>query len=84
MARELLYPRLGLAEADAHYLHRAGDAVAYTELHRGSLAVLTAPIDEATVAGASRQGLCFPQKTTYYFPKPRAGLVLRPLDGQPK
>lgn len=38
------------------------------------------PVDVATVEAAATAGDMMPPKTTYFRPKPRAGLVLRPLD----
>jgi uncharacterized protein (DUF1015 family) len=79
VARDILYPAMDLSEAEAHYApdpdeaRRAADAA-------GGVAVLTAPVDEDTVAQAARANLRFPQKTTYFAPKPRAGLVIRSLE----
>jgi uncharacterized protein (DUF1015 family) len=37
-------------------------------------------VPEATIALASDAGVRFPQKSTYFTPKPRAGLVIRVFD----
>ena len=48
---------------------------------RGDVAtVLVAPVDGATIKRISDLGERLPQKTTYFYPKVPAGLVLRPLD----
>ena len=39
--------------------------------------MLVAPVSEHAIAAAGEAGLRFPQKTTYFVPKPRAGLVMR-------
>jgi uncharacterized protein (DUF1015 family) len=41
---------------------------------------LVAPVPEAAIAEASDAGIRFPQKSTYFMPKPRAGLVIRCFD----
>lgn len=78
VARELLYPRLGVDEEDARYMSDARDAVAAVASGSGT-AVLVAPVPEHAVAEAGELGLRFPTKTTYFTPKPRAGLVVRSL-----
>ncbi len=77
VARDVLYPMLGITEDDATY-HPDADVVVgrLAESPRGA-AVLTAPVDEQAVADAIGEGVVFPQKTTYFVPKPRAGLVIR-------
>jgi uncharacterized protein (DUF1015 family) len=75
VARELLYPLLGLDERHASYTPNR-DAALRTA-GEGGLAVLVAPVTERAIAAASETGLRFPQKTTFFTPKPRAGLVLR-------
>lgn len=78
VARELLYPLVGLDEAAAAYTPDAEIAVA--EARRGGIAILVAPVTEHAIAAASEQGVRFPQKTTFFVPKPRAGLVVRAFD----
>ncbi len=77
VARELLYPLLGVDEADATYHPDAAELVARLADHPRGAAVLTSPVDEQAVADAIAEGVVFPQKTTYFVPKPRAGLVIR-------
>ena len=38
------------------------------------------PAPFGAVAAIAAGGETLPQKTTYFYPKPRDGLVLRPLD----
>ncbi len=78
VARDVLYPLVGLHESDAGYSPKASDAVAAAGAT--GTAVLVAPVTEQTIADASGRGVRFPQKTTYFTPKPRAGLVMRVFD----
>lgn len=71
-------PGLRAASVD----HRADLATAAAEvldLPDAALFLLR-PIDAATAAALAAAGEHMPPKTTYFRPKPRAGLVLRPLD----
>ena len=78
VARELLYPLLGVTEDDAGYVADANDAIDATP--PGGSALLVAPVTERAMSAAGRDGLRFPQKSTYFVPKPRAGLVIRRFD----
>lgn len=77
VAREVLYPRLGIDESSAFYVPGADEALTWVGSHPGSGALLVAPVTEHAIAVAGEAGLRFPQKTTYFTPKPRAGLVMR-------
>jgi uncharacterized protein (DUF1015 family) len=77
VARELLYPLLGIDEAGATYVPDAADAVA--QVTSGRTAVLVAPVSEEAIVAAGDLGLRFPSKTTFFVPKPRAGLVMRSI-----
>jgi uncharacterized protein (DUF1015 family) len=78
VARELLYPLVGLDESQASYVPDPRTAVQGSA--PGGLAVLTSPIPERAISDAIEQGLRFPQKSTFFYPKPRAGLVMRLLE----
>jgi uncharacterized protein (DUF1015 family) len=43
-------------------------------------AILLAPVTVGRIRAAALAGVRMPQKTTYFAPKPRSGLVYRPLD----
>jgi uncharacterized protein (DUF1015 family) len=77
VARELLYPLVGISEDDSDYVADAADAIARATA--GGAALLVAPVSEHAIAEAGDMGIRFPQKTTYFVPKPRAGLVVRTL-----
>jgi uncharacterized protein (DUF1015 family) len=57
---------------------RAVDAV---EQGAAQAAVLLRPAAVATIAEAAHEGLRMPPKTTYFHPKPRTGMVFRPVRG---
>jgi uncharacterized protein (DUF1015 family) len=48
---------------------------------RGATALLLRPPSPADVAAVARAGARMPRKSTLFVPKPRTGLVLRPLAG---
>jgi len=77
VARELLYPLLGADESAAIYVPDADEALAMVP--EGATAVLVAPVSERAIAAAGDLQLRFPSKTTFFVPKPRAGLVMRSI-----
>ena len=80
VARELLYPRLGISEDSASYVADAAEAVAAAAGLPDGAALLVAPVSEHAISAAGEMGIRFPQKTTYFIPKPRAGLTIRVFD----
>ncbi|MFL6095155.1 MAG: DUF1015 domain-containing protein, partial [Blastococcus sp.] len=58
--------------------HSAGDAVR-TAVERSGVALLLRAPSPADVAAVARAGARMPRKSTLFVPKPRTGLVLRPL-----
>lgn len=77
VAREVLYPLVGVDEGSATYVAEFDTAMEM--VHEGNTAILVAPVSEEAIAQAGDLGLRFPSKTTYFIPKPRAGLVMRSL-----
>ena len=61
------------------YLHDAAGAVRAAR-RSGGVAVLLRPVEVADVTALAAQGERMPRKSTSFGPKPRTGLVLRPLD----
>ena len=59
--------------------HSAEDAVR-TAVERSGVALLLRAPSPADVAAVARAGARMPRKSTLFVPKPRTGLVLRPLD----
>ena len=71
-----------LAAWPAHettYPHRAGDVLAAVAAGSASAGLLLRPATVEQIAGAARTGRRMPQKTTFFRPKPRTGLVFRRL-----
>ncbi len=54
-------------------------AVDTVERGAAQAAVLLRPAEVATIAEAAHEGLRMPPKTTYFHPKPRTGMVFRPV-----
>jgi len=59
--------------------HSAEEAVA-TAVERAGVALLLRAPSPADVAAVARAGARMPRKSTLFVPKPRTGLILRPLD----
>lgn len=76
VAREILYPLLGITEEDVDFVADATEAIQRTAAGHEA-ALLVAPVSEHAIAEAGDAGLRFPRKTTFFVPKPRAGLVIR-------
>jgi uncharacterized protein (DUF1015 family) len=60
--------------------HSAGEAVR-TAVERAGVALLLRAPSPGDVAAVARAGARMPRKSTLFVPKPRTGLVLRPLAG---
>ncbi|MHB1499915.1 MAG: DUF1015 family protein [Candidatus Dormibacteria bacterium] len=80
--REILEAHLGLGAADfeggrLHYTRYAAEAGRMVE-ERGTVGFLLNPPTVAEMAEVSLAGAAMPQKSTYFFPKVPAGLVLLP------
>ncbi|MGH7610284.1 MAG: DUF1015 family protein [Candidatus Dormibacteria bacterium] len=85
LGTEILGAHLGIAAADASagrllYLRSAQEALRQAAAHRG-LAFLLNPTTVAEMAAVASAGEAMPQKSTYFFPKVPAGLVLLPGGG---
>jgi uncharacterized protein (DUF1015 family) len=74
LAEELLVKPVQQAGAEIAYEHDTERAIA------AGTAILLRAIDPATLRRVADAGEKMPQKTTYFFPKVPAGLVVRPLD----
>jgi uncharacterized protein (DUF1015 family) len=60
-------------------VHDAASAVR-SAARIGGVAVLMRPVTVEVVQGLAARGERMPRKSTSFGPKPRTGLVLRPLD----
>jgi uncharacterized protein (DUF1015 family) len=77
-AEELLLRDVREAGAEIVYEHDTRAALAATET--GATALLLRAVDPETLRRVADAGERLPQKTTYFYPKVPAGLVVRPLD----
>jgi uncharacterized protein (DUF1015 family) len=69
--------------ADASTLRFSPDAVAAEDAVREGSAVASyflPPTDASTIRAVVERGERLPEKSTFFWPKPRTGFVLRPLD----
>jgi uncharacterized protein (DUF1015 family) len=77
-AEELLLREARDAGAEIAYEHDTNAALAATET--GATAVLLRPVDAETLRRVADLGERLPQKTTYFYPKVPAGLIVRALE----
>jgi len=78
----VLSKRLGVSDFEGRVVYESDLAAAVATVDNGSAAslIIVRPARFAAVAEIAAGGETLPQKTTYFYPKPRDGLVLRPLD----
>ena len=70
-----------LPDHELEFVHTWSDAVAAVGSDRAQAAVLLRPATVGQIAERARAGRRMPPKTTYFFPKPRTGMVFRTLAG---
>ncbi|MGZ5383734.1 MAG: DUF1015 family protein [Acidimicrobiia bacterium] len=80
VARELLYPLLEVDENQAAYFADADEALQAGGGHPNGAVALMATVSEQAISAATESGLRFPQKSTFFVPKPRSGLVIRSFE----
>jgi uncharacterized protein (DUF1015 family) len=78
IAEELLLKAARGAGAEITYEHDTDGAI--DAAREGRSAILLRAVDPATLRAVSDAGERLPQKTTYFYPKVPAGLVIRSLD----
>ncbi|HEX2273921.1 MAG TPA: hypothetical protein VHG90_08620, partial [Acidimicrobiales bacterium] len=61
------------------YPHRAADVLAAVSTGQAQAGLLLRPATVDQIARTARAGRRMPQKTTFFRPKPRTGLVFRRL-----
>jgi len=78
----VLAKRLGVTDFEGQVVYENDLAEATARVERGTAAslVVLRPTPFSQVVTLARNGGTLPQKTTFFYPKPRDGLVLRPLD----
>lgn len=72
--------RPALDGATLTYRNDAGDCAAIVARGDADAAVLLTPVSVAAIRDAGRAGVRMPEKTTFFWPKPRTGMVMRRLD----
>ena len=66
---------------DITYRHDAQALAAMVDTGAVDAAILLAPVTVEQIRAAAKARVRMPQKTTFFAPKPRTGLVFRSLDG---
>jgi uncharacterized protein (DUF1015 family) len=81
----VLSKRLGVSDFEGRVAYQSDLAAAVAAVDQGAAAslLILRPARFATVAEIAAGGETLPQKTTFFYPKPRDGLVFRPLDERP-
>jgi uncharacterized protein (DUF1015 family) len=74
----LVVPRL--PDASWQYRHDARDVAALVDKGASTAAILCSPVSVASTRAAAVDRVRMPQKTTFFWPKPRTGMVFRSLD----
>jgi uncharacterized protein (DUF1015 family) len=74
----MVVPRL--ADAAWDYRHDAHGVAALVDKANASAAILCSPVSVAQTRAAAVDRVRMPQKTTFFWPKPRTGMVFRSLD----
>lgn len=69
-----------LLGAEARYVHTASEAADDVAAGRAGSALLLAPPPFEAVRVVAETGEAMPPKSTFFVPKPRTGVVIRPLD----
>lgn len=74
----LVRPALG--DATLTYRNDASTCAAIVAAGNADAAIILQPVSVATIRDAGRAGVRMPEKTTFFWPKPRTGMVFRRLD----
>ncbi|MBA3528201.1 MAG: DUF1015 family protein, partial [Propionibacteriaceae bacterium] len=77
-----LWLEMALADSTATvtYQHGLDEALDAVTTGRATAAVLIRPVSVAEIERTARQGELMPPKSTFFTPKLKTGLVIRPLD----
>jgi uncharacterized protein (DUF1015 family) len=78
LVEALVVPRL--PDATYQYRHDAAAVAALVEKGAANAAILCSPVTVAETRAAATDRVRMPQKTTFFWPKPRTGMVFRTLD----
>jgi uncharacterized protein (DUF1015 family) len=72
--------RVVVPDATLSYRNDARAVAAQVEKGAADAAVLLRPVSVASIRAAAAAGVRMPEKTTFFAPKPRTGMVMRRLD----
>ncbi len=78
LVEAVIVPRL--EGAAWRYRHSLGDVAALAAKGEATFGLLLKPVGVAATRAAAQAGVRMPQKTTFFYPKPRTGMVMRTLD----
>jgi uncharacterized protein (DUF1015 family) len=70
----------GLPDHAVAYHHDVRHVLALLDKGEVQAGLLLRPASVPQIAAAARAGRRLPQKTTFFYPKPRTGMVFRLLD----
>ena len=79
-ARFDVWVRPALGQAELSYRDDAVTCASMVDKGAADAAVLLRPVTVAQIRAAALAGLRMPEKTSFFSPKPRTGLVMRDLD----
>ena len=69
-----------LGDVEVSYQHGLAESLAAVDDGLAEAAVLIRPVSVTEIERTAREGLLMPPKSTFFTPKLKTGLVLRPLD----
>jgi uncharacterized protein (DUF1015 family) len=78
LVEAVVVPRL--EGAQWRYRHSLHDVAALAAKGEATFGLLLKPVSVASTRAAANAGVRMPQKTTFFYPKPRTGMVMRTLD----
>ncbi len=70
----------GLGDHEITYEANWALAMGHLQKDLADLVIMIRPVTVDQISRAAHEGVRMPPKTTYFFPKPRTGMVFRPLD----
>ncbi|MCL4422120.1 MAG: DUF1015 domain-containing protein [Actinobacteria bacterium] len=74
------YALASLPDHELSYQHGRQNALAAVAKGDAQAAILLRPVSIAKIASMAERNLRMPPKSTFFYPKPRTGMVFRPLD----
>ena len=75
----LLEDALATTPHTVHYQHGIDEVCRQLAVNNATAAILIRPVSVAEIRRTATEGLLMPPKSTFFTPKLRTGLVMRPL-----